>query len=490
MGGANACGFQSSINEAMDALWTFHSAATASNGTALLGSLLFPFYVPIMPSIGVGLAGGGVAGGASVLLWRHLTSIGIITPPSLEEAKKFLKKERENLPSLENWFTCSNDLVKAVETLIGLEVMKVMYRDWKLFLVQLRRLNNEVWAKPILSQCIRNAYDNHILHNKFGSLLAPVVVTFLFVVFLFHEKNRFLFDCTLKSKDLNFCSSFELDDESDLSEVIERLNGQHQSLKQMHDVLQEAVLEEKTYSASIEFEDRTEKVYKNTSVQANLNSNISEEVEEHIDPGKSNINPDLVYWGRETYYKKGDSINSNDESIDESDGDISAIIVMGVPQIANANTVIRRLISMIPKKVKKSFKVHKIIQKDHKRHWVIKGKSEALRLLLHQEIIIFHRRCSIRKFFEVTVCKNCQFFGHEEEYCSKDTVCADCSGNHEKTECGVKEKCCPNCKRYNTLGYENFCTNHPAYADCPTFHNLLEHLMEGKPLKAWLKNME
>ncbi|PRD23990.1 UNVERIFIED_CONTAM: hypothetical protein NCL1_44929 [Trichonephila clavipes] len=443
-----------------------------------------------MPSIGVGLAGGGVAGGASVLLWRHLTSIGIITPPSLEEAKKFLKKEQENLPSLENWFTCSNDLVKAVETLIGLEVMKVVYRDWKLFLVQLRRLNNEVWAKPILSQCIRNAYDNHILHNKFGSLLAPVVVTFLFVVFLFHEKNRFLFDCTLKSKDLNFCSSFELDDESDLSEVIERLNGQHQSLKQMHDVLQEAVLEEKTYSASIEFEDRTEKVYKNTSVQANMNYNISEEVEEHIDPGKSNINPDLVYWGRETYYKKGDSINSNDESIDESDGDISAIIVMGVPQIANANTVIRRLISMIPKKVKKSFKVHKIIQKDHKRHWVIKGKSEALRLLLHQEIIIFHRRCSIRKFFEVTVCKNCQFFGHEEEYCSKDTVCADCSGNHEKTECVVKEKCCPNCKRYNTLGYENFCTNHPAYTDCPTFHNLLEHLMEGKPLKAWLKNME
>ncbi|GFQ65046.1 uncharacterized protein TNCT_174111 [Trichonephila clavata] len=444
-----------------------------------------------MPSIGVGLAGGGVVGGASILLWRHLTSIGIITPPSLEEAKKFLKKERESLPSLENWFTYSNDLLKAVETLIGLEVVKVMYRDWKLFLVQLRRLNNELWAKPILSQCIRNAYDNHILHDKFGPLLAPVVVTFLFVVFLFHEKNRFLFDCTLKSKDLSFCSFFELDDGSDLSEVIERLSGQHQSLKQIHDLLQEAVLEEKTYSMSIELEEGTEKECTNTNKQTNLNSNISEEVEEYVHQEESNINPDIFYWGKETHYKNGDSINSNDESVDESEGDIFAIIVMGVPRIANANTVIRRLISMIPKKVKKSFKVHKIIQKDRKRHWVIKGKPEALRLLLHQEeMIIFHRRCSIRKFFEVIVCKNCQFFGHEEEHCSKDTVCADCSGNHEKTECGVKEKCCPNCKRYNSLGYENFCTNHPAYADCPTFHNLLEHLREGKPLKAWLKNME
>ncbi|GFS73426.1 uncharacterized protein TNCV_1101521 [Trichonephila clavipes] len=118
-----------------------------------------------------------------------------------------------------------------------------MYRDWKLFSVQLRRLNYEVWAKPILSQCIQNAYDNHVLYDKFGPLLAPVVVTFICVVFLFHEKNRFLFDCALKSSDLNLCS-FEFDNESDLSEGIERLSGQHHSLQQMHNFLQEAVLEE------------------------------------------------------------------------------------------------------------------------------------------------------------------------------------------------------------------------------------------------------
>lgn len=460
-------------------------------GTALLGSLLFPFCIPIMPLIGVGLAGGGVAGGASVLLWRYLASNGIITSPSQEDAKKLLMKERQSLPSIENWFTCLNDLVTSVETLIGLEVVKVMYRDWKLFLVQLRRLNNEVWAKPILSQCIRNAYASNILHNKFGPLLAPVIVTFLFVVFLFHEKNRFLFDCALKSKNLNFSSSFELDDDTDLLEAIEILSEEYHSLENIRSFLTEFMLEEKTYSASSELEEETKNECKNTSEDTNLDSNTSEEAEEPIDQEKNNINPHIFDYGRKTSNIKDDSIHSNDESVDELDGDISAIIVMGVPQIASANLVVRRLISLLPKKVKKSLKIHKIIQKDRERHWVIKGKPEALRLLLHQEeIIVSRRKCRIRKFFEVTVCKNCQFFGHDDEHCYKETVCAECSGNHQKIECDTEEMCCPNCKRYNALGYEHFHTDHPAYADCPTFNNMLQHLKEGKPLKTWLIKMK
>ncbi|GFS49668.1 uncharacterized protein TNIN_208871 [Trichonephila inaurata madagascariensis] len=111
------------------------------------------------------------------------------------------------------------------------------------------------------------------LHDKFGPLLAPVVVTFIFVVFLFHEKNRFLFDCALKSLDLNPCS-FEFDDDSDLSEVIERLSGQHHSLQQMHNFLQEAVLEEEIYSTSIELENRFKKEKNNSNFHFLMNKNF------------------------------------------------------------------------------------------------------------------------------------------------------------------------------------------------------------------------
>ncbi|GFU39714.1 uncharacterized protein NPIL_618331 [Nephila pilipes] len=470
-----------------------------------------------MPAIGIALAGGGVAGGASILLWRHLTSNGVITPPSLKEAKKFSKKEEQNFPSMENWYKCSNDFEKSVETLIGLELVKIMFRDWKMFLVQLRKVNSEEWAKPILSQCVRNAYASRILHSKFEPFLVPVVVTFLFVVFLFQEKNKFLFDCVLKSKDLSFSPSFELNDGTDLSEAIQLLSAQYRSLEQIHCLLQGAVPGEETYFKVNEIGDENEtntinpqflknriftksnkmnkklysiskvKLQENTDKQT-ISNDVYEDTEIPYNLEKNNeINSNPFDWDRKTYDKNADSVNSNDECED----DISAVIVMCVPTIASANAVIRRLISIIPKKVKKSFKVHKIIEKDRKRHWVIKGKPEALRMLLHQEqVILFHHICSIRKFFDVTVCKNCQFFGHDDEHCSNDTVCSDCSGNHQKTECNAKEKCCPNCKRYNALEWEYFQTDHSANTNCPTFHNLLQHLKEGKPLETWLKMME
>ncbi|GFT66105.1 uncharacterized protein NPIL_559441 [Nephila pilipes] len=168
----------------------------------------------MMPAVGVGVAEGGLVGGASILLWRHLVNNGIATRPSSENAKKLLMKERQSLFLLENWFKSSTNLLKSVEALIGLEVVKVIFKDCK-SLFKARKLNNEVLIKSILLECIQNAYAIRVLHNKFGPLFAPVVVTFLYVVFLFHEKNKFLLGCVLKSSDLNF-NNFELDSNVDV----------------------------------------------------------------------------------------------------------------------------------------------------------------------------------------------------------------------------------------------------------------------------------
>ncbi|GFS73425.1 hypothetical protein TNCV_1101511 [Trichonephila clavipes] len=66
----------------------------------VLGTLLWPFHLAIMPAVGVGVAGGGLLGGDAILLWKYLVNCGITPRSTPEKAQRFLNIERESLPKL------------------------------------------------------------------------------------------------------------------------------------------------------------------------------------------------------------------------------------------------------------------------------------------------------------------------------------------------------------------------------------------------------
>ncbi|GFS49667.1 hypothetical protein TNIN_208861 [Trichonephila inaurata madagascariensis] len=88
--------FNSDVSEIATGVFKFAA------GVTVLGTLLWPFHLAIIPAVGVGVAGGGLVGGAAILLWKYLVNCGITPLQTPEKAQRFLNIERESLPKLKN----------------------------------------------------------------------------------------------------------------------------------------------------------------------------------------------------------------------------------------------------------------------------------------------------------------------------------------------------------------------------------------------------
>jgi len=76
-----------------------------------------------------------------------------------------------------------------------------------------------------------------------------------------------------------------------------------------------------------------------------------------------------------------------------------------------------------------------------------------IKLLCHQVIKIEPPR----KNKEVPQCKNCQAFGHTQNYCHRSAICVKCSEGHKTTDCPKPKKIkpkCANCSENHTANWK------------------------------------
>ena len=77
----------------------------------------------------------------------------------------------------------------------------------------------------------------------------------------------------------------------------------------------------------------------------------------------------------------------------------------------------------------------------------------SIKLLCHQVIKIEPPR----KNKEVPQCKNCQAFGHTQNYCHRSAVCVKCGEGHRTTDCSKPKKSkakCANCDENHTANWK------------------------------------
>jgi len=86
----------------------------------------------------------------------------------------------------------------------------------------------------------------------------------------------------------------------------------------------------------------------------------------------------------------------------------------------------------------------------------------------------------IEQYVRVKVCKNCQCYGHTVNFCTANTVCSYCGGNHKYEECVSVDKKCANCDKYNKW-YPDHAVDacHAAYEKyCPTYVHVREKILK------------
>ncbi|CAL1264695.1 unnamed protein product [Larinioides sclopetarius] len=184
------------------------------------------FLLPAAPAIVSPLVvNGGIAAGVGGFssLGTKATEV-ILLRQRMEAAKKVLQGDKRAFAYMENWFKHTKELIDAVEDVIGFDVIKQLHEDIDALFVGIKRLNDlknrtPGWLKAAVKFCVRQMLTGKLFAKCLGSGLIAVIVTFMFVVVLLSRRNRFLFKCVVKTKELMNMFYIDIDAVSELARV-------------------------------------------------------------------------------------------------------------------------------------------------------------------------------------------------------------------------------------------------------------------------------
>ncbi|GBN85317.1 hypothetical protein AVEN_180688-1 [Araneus ventricosus] len=167
------------------------------------------FLLPAAPAIVSPLVvNGGIAAGIG-----GVSSLGtkaaelILLRQRMEAAKKVLQGDKRAFAYMENWFKHTKELIDAIEDVIGFDVIKQLYEDMDALFVGIKRLNDlknksPLWLNAAVKLCVRQMLTGKLFDKYLGHDLSAVIVTFMFVVGFLSRRNRFIFKCIVKTKEL------------------------------------------------------------------------------------------------------------------------------------------------------------------------------------------------------------------------------------------------------------------------------------------------
>ncbi|GFY60221.1 uncharacterized protein TNIN_348581 [Trichonephila inaurata madagascariensis] len=158
---------------------------------------------PPLAAVTVPLAiGGGVTSvlGGGVVVGTTSTEL-VLLKNKLEDAKALIAEEEENFSSMKPWFVHSEELMKAMEELVGKDMLKGLIDDVKI-LFELEKLNDtENLSKKFMSTMegivSKMCKSCSQIVTKFGSDLAPVIISVLVVLCVVSKKTHIVLDCAL-----------------------------------------------------------------------------------------------------------------------------------------------------------------------------------------------------------------------------------------------------------------------------------------------------
>lgn len=444
----------------------------------MLGPILFPNLISLalMP-----LAAGGISSAAVIHGWRLLTRQGIIQNQMLQNAQDFRIKDLHNLERLTPWMESSEELTKTLGELLGGHTLDVMIRDWNNFLHQMNKSQNDIWIAPLLKQWVKDVCACWTLQPKFGPDFTPVVLTFAFILLFLQEKNVLLMECISRTR--RIVPPLSLVGRSDDVANQKGSTTNQEPCECNHD---------ECGSSERMSENGGGKIGEDlgTSDLVGLAGRLKQEAEY-----LQSIHCALKMCLREelsclTAFSthEGRHLPSTTPFEVEDQEKRSVIIVFNVPCSAKEDEVIFLIEELLPSTEKGTVKFLKIMPGLLGDNWVLEISKNHLPMLLRQKITVSGQTCLIDIYFGIFRCSKCQRFGHNVMNCEYEVACGECSENHSVKNCTAKDKKCINCVRFNGQNSMDFNVTHPVDArKCQTYHNLKEHLRNGKSLKSWIK---
>ncbi|KAF8789135.1 hypothetical protein HNY73_007104 [Argiope bruennichi] len=184
------------------------------------------FLLPAAPAVISPLVvNGGIAAGVGGFssLGSKVAELALLRQ-RMEAAKKVLEGDKRTFAYMENWFKHTKELIDAVEDVIGFNVIKQLYEDMDTLFADVKRLHDlksksPRWLKAAMRFCVRHMLSAKLFAKYLGPGLSAVIVTFMFVIVFLSRRNRFIFQCILKTKELMNRFYIDIDNVAELARV-------------------------------------------------------------------------------------------------------------------------------------------------------------------------------------------------------------------------------------------------------------------------------
>ncbi|GFR30272.1 uncharacterized protein TNCT_107671 [Trichonephila clavata] len=162
-----------------------------AGGAAIIASVAFP---PL-------LIAGGVAAGISgtTVLGTSVAEVAFLKK-RMTKAKTALEVDQELFRHLQEWFERSNDLIEAIERIVGFKIMADIQEELLLFYAQFKDLRSFIndsfmdKLRPLLAILIAKLLESGNLLARFGPDLAAVLISFIVVMFFMPMRDSYLCD--------------------------------------------------------------------------------------------------------------------------------------------------------------------------------------------------------------------------------------------------------------------------------------------------------
>ncbi|XP_015919827.1 uncharacterized protein [Parasteatoda tepidariorum] len=184
-----------------------NSAKVGSSSIGIMGGLvgvsafIFPPAAMILGIVGLATA---VVGGAATF-GTSVTEIALLNK-SIKKATNVLRNDQDTFKNMTPWFQHAQDLITLIETVIGFDVAKEVYRNFTDCNEDIAKLtaleNGEVHPKlkELIEDCVEKTAPSGMkgILNE-NMLLIPAVVAFFFVAILLHSKNNLILGSVVRS---------------------------------------------------------------------------------------------------------------------------------------------------------------------------------------------------------------------------------------------------------------------------------------------------
>ncbi|GIY75293.1 hypothetical protein CEXT_485531 [Caerostris extrusa] len=170
----------------------------AAGGVLVGVGLLVPPVAPVAIPLAVG---GGIAAalGGGVVVGTTGTEI-VLLKKKLAEAKKLIKIEEENFKLMTHWFNQTQQLKKALEALVGMDLLKTMSDEVVQFLkdtanlAELKAGEYKEKFEYVMKTCVQQMHEFTNIAEELGPQIAPIVMSFIFVYCVLSGRNRIVLD--------------------------------------------------------------------------------------------------------------------------------------------------------------------------------------------------------------------------------------------------------------------------------------------------------